>query len=659
VLGSFCAGFVLVPFLGKEAGLRWVCGLQLFFALVFVVRLLRARKASWGLAVASIAAFAGLGAVFFYPNWDRHSLSSGKYHRFDEFEPELITATWGDAFFDGSEVLARYRCGELIHYGDGVGGFTTVVQHPAAFGNAEFAMSNSGKPDASSRGDMETYTLLAHVPLLFSRDAKSVLVIGLASGITAGEVLHYPIDNLDVVEISREVIAASKYFVPWNNDVLQNPKTQVFVQDARAHVLLTRRHYDVVISEPSNPWMAGLAALFTHEFFATVKERLNQGGVFCQWLHAYQMDWPTFALVGRTFSEVFDHGVLFVCRPSTEGKDFLLVGFNGGDGLSFETATENVSSLSKSKNIDLSNPQLLRHLVVAENLRELFGPGPTNTDEWPRLEFEAPKLMYHRGDDIRAALKERRRLKPATEAAALEIARDVDRQIEFAAFALSVHEPFVGMVDLSRADPQQKERYFKLWESYSGRNAIRYSLLDPELAGRCTDVQLQALTKTVQSSSGSAVSYAYLGTLQQRKGDLDGAIESFNRSLVLGADVEVHSKLAFALLRRSKIDDAIRHYEEALQLRPFHKKALANLGRAWLQQGEFEKAVDSLQEALRWEPGLADAHSNLGAAYAQMKYYGKAIPHFEEALRLKPELWRVRRNLELAQQRLAEEGVAP
>jgi tetratricopeptide (TPR) repeat protein len=267
--------------------------------------------------------------------------------------------------------------------------------------------------------------------------------------------------------------------------------------------------------------------------------------------------------------------------------------------------------------------------------------------------------MYHRGDDIRAALKERRRLKPATEAAALEIARDVDRQIEFAVFALSVHEPFVGMVDLSRADPQQKERYFKLWESYSGRNAIRYSLLDPELAGRCTDVQLQALTKTVQSSSGSAVSYAYLGTLQQRKGDLDGAIESFNRSLVLGADVEVHSKLAFALLRRSTIDDAIRHYEEALQLRPFHKKALANLGRAWLQQGEFEKAVDSLQEALRWEPGLADAHSNLGAAYAQMKYYGKAIPHFEEALRLKPELWRVRRNLELAQQRLAEEGVAP
>ena len=661
VLGSFCAGFILIPFLGKELSLRWVCGLQLVVPLLFVGRLLRDRRLSgdrkvpWGIVVTSFAAVAGLVGVFFYPSWDRHSLATGKYHRFDDLEPEFETASWSDAFFRGPQILARYHTGSLVHYGDGIGGFTTVIEFPTAFGDAEFAMANSGKPDASSRGDMETQTLLAHAPLLFARDAKSVLVIGLASGITAGEVLHYPIEQLDVVEISRKVIEASRYFVAWNHDVLEDPRTRVFVQDARAHVLLTDTKYDVVISEPSNPWMAGLAALFTTEFFASVKERLNDGGVFCQWLHAYQMDWPTFALVGRTFAAVFEDSLLLVSRPSTEGKDFLLLGFRGDAGLSLENAAKNLQYLEQSKNITLSDPRLLYRLLVSEDLRQLFADGPTNTDEWPRLEFEAPKLMYHEGREVQDLLKARRRLHPQSRAMAVDVARDVDLQIEYASFALSVHEPFRDMVDLARAGPKQKERYFELWEKYSAGNIIRYAELDDELARRCTDVQIASLERIVQSTDAPAISSAYLGSLRQKKGDFDGAIADFKRSLQLAENAEVHSKLGSALLRRGQGDEAIAHYQRALSLRPFRTKTLADLGRAWLQQGQAEKGVASLREALRWNPELADAHSNLGSAYAQQKRYREAIPHFQEALRLKPELWRTRKNLELAEKRLVEE----
>ncbi|UCG55063.1 MAG: hypothetical protein JSV32_02265, partial [Dehalococcoidia bacterium] len=71
----------------------------------------------------------------------------------------------------------------------------------------------------------------------------------------------------------------------------------------------------VIISEPSNPWMAGLANLYTLEFFQTVKDRLKENGIFVQWIHSYEMDWPTFSMVGRTFTEVFPVSLLMTTTP--------------------------------------------------------------------------------------------------------------------------------------------------------------------------------------------------------------------------------------------------------------------------------------------------------------------------------------------------------
>jgi len=94
-----------------------------------------------------------------------------------------------------------------------------------------------------------------------------------------------------VLESNPQVVEASRFFDDWNYRVLSNPITELIVQDGRAHLQLTNRSYDVIISEPSNPWMAGLAALFTHDFFTLAKERLNNGGIFAQFIHSYQMDW--------------------------------------------------------------------------------------------------------------------------------------------------------------------------------------------------------------------------------------------------------------------------------------------------------------------------------------------------------------------------------
>ena len=270
------------------------------------------------------------------------------------------------------------------------------------------------------------------------------MVLGLASGMTAGEALYYPIDRLDVLEVNKEVIKACEFFTPWNNGVLRDPRAHILFQDGRNHLELTRRTYDVIISEPSNPWMAGLANLYTLEFFRTVRDRLRDKGIFVQWIHSYEMDWPTFAMVGRTFSEVFPRGVLMTTLTGV--GDYLLVGFKGEQGLDLKVALEQFKYARKSRNMTLPDPRLLFHLVMAEDLKGLFGTGPLHTDSWPRLEFAAPRLLYGKDSGIAEKIMRNRSLSLRTKEI-IEASSTTDDLIHMVAFSASVFSPLFGIVD--------------------------------------------------------------------------------------------------------------------------------------------------------------------------------------------------------------------
>ncbi|MFC1485832.1 fused MFS/spermidine synthase, partial [Candidatus Latescibacterota bacterium] len=394
VLGSFCAGFIIIPLIGKENGIRFLVTLQLLTAfgagLYLVVRQKAYRRA---LVPVALAVLIGMVGIARYPHWNRLMLAIGKYHRAGTYY--LDTIGWFDSLFNWS---GRYTSGvtdELVYFGDGIGGFTTVVKTINLLGVNEYSLLNSGKAEASSSNfDMLTQTMLTHFPMMFHPDPRSVMVLGLASGVTAGEVLHYPVERLDVIDINDQVVEASRFFAPWNNHVLDDPRTELIIQDARAHIQMTNRMYDVIISEPSNPWMAGLASLFTREFFEALNRHLNDGGIFCQWMHSYQIDWENFSLIGRTFISQFPHSILVTFNPGRPWPDLLLIGMKGDRTLDPRTAHENFPYAQKSTNMVLPNPDVLFSLILAENLDELFGDGPLNTDSMPLLEFNAPKQAY-------------------------------------------------------------------------------------------------------------------------------------------------------------------------------------------------------------------------------------------------------------------------
>jgi len=645
-IGALCgplfAGFVLIPLFGKESSLTFVAGLQLATSMCIVgVVLGKKRRSVLQFGWLAAPALAGLILCFNYPAWSHRQLSLGKYHYFEEIQSELTSSGWLESLFQGVEILERSEKGELVYYGDGIGGFTTVVKFTDAMGNINYAMANSGKADASSRNDMATQTLLAHFPMLYHKNPKTAMVIGLASGITAGEVLQYPVEKLDILEINDQVVSASNIFIPWNNGVLSDPRTQLIIQDARAHLQLTGQTYDVIISEPSNPWMAGLAALFTRNFFSLAKERLTAEGIFVQWMHAYQMDWKTFALVGRTFAGVFPNSHLVIMNPSKGEGDFLLVGLKGDHKPVLIDSEQKLSHLWKSKNVTIKDPRLLYRLVVAEDLPGLFGSGIVHTDNRPRLEFSAPKLMHHAERNIFAKIWAKRSqiLSAATRDNIQRIEANVDSQIDYAAYTLSVFNPFRDMVDLSQASASQKERFFDLMELYCADNEIDYAIFtDNELKQRCASIQIDAIEDKINRLPNRFASLSYLGNLYVLKGRASEAIRYYQQAVQIAPrSASAHNNLGVAFLDQSLFDEAIDHLSESLRLDPENPKAQYNLGMALSKQGRLDEAVARFSEALRLNPDYEKAHYRLGLARTNQEQLTEAVRHFSEALRIKPD----------------------
>ena len=170
---------------------------------------------------------------------------------------------------------------------------------------------------------MLTQRLLGLLPVLLHGRARGHRIIGLGSGVTVGSALAPgTVQHADVVEISPEVVEASRFFDRENGGALARPGVRLIVGDGRSHLLLTPQRYDVIVSEPSNPWMAGVAALFTREFFEAARARLKPDGLLCQWAHTYDISRDDLQSIVATFASVFPQGTMWLVGDG----DLLLIG---------------------------------------------------------------------------------------------------------------------------------------------------------------------------------------------------------------------------------------------------------------------------------------------------------------------------------------------
>lgn len=171
-----------------------------------------------------------------------------------------------------------------------------------------YSLLVNGKSDGHARSDAGTQVMGGLLGALLHPDPRSALVIGLGTGSSAGWLARVPsIDRVDVVEIERAVLHVARRCAPVNEDALSNPKVHVVFGDAREVLPAARQRYDVVFSEPSNPYRAGIASLYTREYYGSVLEHLGDAGLFVQWVQGYELDAPTLRAIFATAASVFPH----------------------------------------------------------------------------------------------------------------------------------------------------------------------------------------------------------------------------------------------------------------------------------------------------------------------------------------------------------------
>ncbi len=283
---------------------------------------------------------------------------------------------------------------------EGVSANILVLDHP----NGATSLRVNGKVDASTGQDMAMQLGLAYLPRFMNPGARETLVIGWGSGSTAGASLLFPDTRVTCAEIEPAVIEASPHFDAVNHKPLASPRLTLALTDGRALLQGTDRRFDLILSEPSNPWMAGVSSLFTIEFYRKASERLAPGGVLAQWIQAYSLAPSDYAMIVRTVRQVFPHGALL--RISA-GDTILLASHHALEPARevIERAQALVDGLPEVKadvekhfgSTDVRSLLLSRIILGDRGLDALLaadGTDAVNTDLNLRLEFDAPRRLF-------------------------------------------------------------------------------------------------------------------------------------------------------------------------------------------------------------------------------------------------------------------------
>jgi spermidine synthase len=187
----------------------------------------------------------------------------------------------------------------------------------------------AGKVEASTDSlDMRLQRLLGHLSALAHPEPQSVLVVGLGAGVTAGAfVVHPQVKRIVICEIEPAVLpAASRYFSQENHGVLSDARVEVINDDARHFLATTHEKFDIITSDPIHPWVRGNSVLFSQEYYAIVKDKLNRGGIATQWVPLYETSEKAIQIQMRTFVDAFPDGTVFNSQPEAKGYDVVLLG---------------------------------------------------------------------------------------------------------------------------------------------------------------------------------------------------------------------------------------------------------------------------------------------------------------------------------------------
>ncbi len=398
IVGSLAGGFVLIPRLTATGCWRLSVAMLVGLAVVFAWRAQRTSQLAYTTLVGG-AAVAVLFATGPSAVWRHSGIGAGR-------APKTTSAADARGWMNSVRRT-------LVAEAEGRESSIALMR------DDDLGLIVNGKSDGSARRDAGTQVMAGMIAALLHPDPRTAMIVGLGTGTTAGWLGAIPsMKRVDVVELEPAVVRMAREFAAVNRGALDNAKVHVATGDARETLLVSRARYDIIFSEPSNPYRAGVASLYTREFYEAAAARLERGGVFAQWLQTYSIDEQTARTVYATLTTVFPHVQTWTTNPG----DIVLLASREPlqvdvDGIRRRLAQEPFRAATHSAWRVESAEGVLAHFIANEDVASALGKDAPqlNTDDRPVIEFGFARSLGRDSfgtADIAAAARNARGTRP-------------------------------------------------------------------------------------------------------------------------------------------------------------------------------------------------------------------------------------------------------
>lgn len=458
-------------------------------------------------------------------------------------------------------------------------------------------------------------------PMLHPHPDK-VLMICFGGGIAAGATACLPeVKSLTIVDMEKSVVEAAKLLKEENNNLLENPTAKVVIDDGRNYLLMSRRKWQVVVSDATHPKSSDSWVLYTGEFYRLVREHLTDKGVFVQWIPMHNLSTAEFKIIVRTFQSVFPNVSLWIIHGVEERATFssyaLLVATPSPlkinlDNLRERLTVERVREDLRPYGLHTPSGFLNTFLCAGDRLRHWVGKGPINTDNLPYTHYET---SYSRSPML-------------SDAELIELMEDI--------------WPYLTNTGSDR-DAKQLREELSLYAEVNrlallGRLSEAYVLLPDDI--RCRRMRriyeewpdyIQKLVNIYWEDPLSLMMIA-----GRPPGSIQSAVNIYKRVLELDSDnVEALNMLGIEFMNQGNTLEAEKYLRKAVHLKPTSAEAQYNLCLLLEITGRDTEALQHLRKAAlnsdREQPSV-----KLGLYFARKKRFSEAIPWFRRAIEINP-----------------------
>jgi len=592
IIGSLVAPFILIPAVGIQKGILLLAVLNLAIGIILIAynpKTAQTRKYAY---IVSTVLFAMVLIV---------AIPVGEN-------------TYSSA---GSPIMPS---GSSIYYEEGVA--TTVEILEDSHGNRHLILDGGVNASTTSIGvGTRVHMLMAQLPLLLHENPRSILLIALGSGMTAGATLAFEsLEVIDCAEISEDVVRATSYFSGWNHNIVNSPRFNLYIEDGRNFVLTATRKYDVISTGIVHPkHNTGNASLYSEDYYRICRSKLNEGGVICQWAPLYGLTMTEFKMILRTFHKVFPHTSLWFAQSfgSLGNSNALLIGSQDGSTIDYSRLERNfqqarVTSDMESEGIN-EIPELLDCFVMGRKVLAEFVSGEIDvtTDDRPLLEFGAIEMHY---SEILAELVSKREpvwphLSFAEGTLTIDTARMYGKLREY--FEIS-NKCIQGDIYNLRKD------YDKALAEYG--SALKMAPDQGDILNQFLEIQTHAHKHLVRE-------------FLKRKGGQASDLNQFLQMLEINpTDAEAVFRIGFVYQNVGWLDAAIGQYEQVLRIDPGNSQARHNLAVAYSKKGWYDKALQELETVITLNPSFSESYAYAGFIYVGRGDTNRAIELLEKAL---------------------------